>query len=63
MKIIVLYANHKTSIVSKGQGANMLKIGTKRRRTKAQIKDEKRVQLLKEQEQASAMLELAMLRE
>jgi hypothetical protein len=29
------------SIVSKGCGANMLKVGSKRRRTKTQIEEEK----------------------
>jgi len=36
--------------VSKGIGANMLKAGSKRRRTTAEIKAEKEAALLKEQE-------------
>ena len=38
-------------------------VGNKRRRTKAQIKEEKRQAILKEQEQQDAMEELLMLRQ
>ena len=37
-------------IEQKGQSANMLKVGTKRRRTQAQIKAEKEEALLREQD-------------
>ena len=37
-------------IEQKGQSANMLKVGTKRRRTQAQIKAEKEETLLREQD-------------
>ena len=37
------------NIASKGIGANMLKIGTKRRRTAQQIEDEKQEEKLKQQ--------------
>jgi len=48
--------------VTKGQGANMLKIGVKRRRTKAQIAEDKEEEVLKLSEQQEAIAELASLR-
>ena len=56
---IIMHANPGYSTVSKGQGANMCKVGNKRRRTVAQIKEDERQQLLEEQEQKAAMVELA----
>ena len=47
----------------KGQSHNLCKIGVKRRRTKAQAKEEERLAVLKEQEQQEAMEELQMLRQ
>ena len=41
----------------------MCKVGNKRRRTKAQIKEDKRQAVLKEHEQQNAMNELAILRQ
>ena len=41
----------------------MCKVGNKRRRTKAQIKEDKRQAVLKEHEQKNAMNELAILRQ
>ena len=48
--------------MQKGQGANMLKIGCKRRRTKAQITSDKEDIILQEMQQDEAMEELARLR-
>ena len=48
--------------MQKGQGANMLKIGVKRRRTQAQIKSDKEDIVLEEIQQQEAMEELARLR-
>ena len=48
--------------MSKGIGANMLKVGSKRRRTKAQVKADKEAAALKDQQDASALVELAQLR-
>ena len=48
--------------MSKGIGANMLKVGSKRRRTKAQVKADKEAAVLKDQQDASAIAELAQLR-
>ena len=47
----------------KGSSHNLCKVGNKRRRTKAQIKEDKRQAILKEQEQQDAMEELLMLRQ
>ena len=41
------------SIASKGISANLLQSGSKRRRTKQQIEDEKQAKLLKQQEDAA----------
>ena len=51
-----------SSIVNKGVGANMLKVGSKRRRTKAEIEDEKEQEALKQQKLESDLQELANLR-
>ena len=48
--------------VSKGQGANMLKIGIKRRRTKAQIEQDKEEVILRDLDQQEKMAELEDLR-
>ena len=48
--------------VSKGIAANMLKASSKRRRTKAQIKDDKERVLLEEAETQRKFAELAELR-
>ena len=48
--------------MSKGIGANMLKVGSKRRRTKAQVKADKEAAALKDQQDASALVELTQLR-
>ena len=58
----MVYANNFYSIVTKGQGANMCKVGNKRRRTMAQIKADEKQAILEEQEQKAAMAELASLR-
>ena len=50
-------------VVSKGQGANMLKIGVKRRRTKAEIEEQKQEEIRKEQKIVAELQELAGLRE
>ena len=47
----------------KCQSHNLCKIGVKRRRTKAQVKEDERLAVLKEQEQQEAMEELQMLRQ
>ena len=49
-------------IVSKGIGANMIKKESKRRRTKAEIEEEKQEEILKRQKLESDMEELANLR-
>ena len=49
-------------LVTKGQGVNMLKIGVKRRRTKAQIEEDERLELEERERQQSALAELAELR-
>ena len=49
--------------MAKGQSHNLCKVGNKRQRTKAQVKEDARLAILKEQEQADAMMELAMLRQ
>ena len=46
----------------KGQGANMLKIGTKRRRTQAQIKEDEAEEIIKLEDHESKLAELANLR-
>ena len=46
-------------IVSKGISANMLKAGTKRRRTKQQVKDDKARALLEEAENHRKLAQLA----
>ena len=48
--------------VVKGQGANMLKIGTKRRRTQAQIKEDEAEEIIKLEDHESKLAELANLR-
>ena len=50
------------NVESKGQGANMLKKSNKRKRTRAQIEEEKQQEVLKKQKLASDMAELATLR-
>ena len=60
---MIVYANLTYPIVTKGQGANMCKVGNKRRRTMAQIKEDKKQAILDEQEQNAAMAELASLRQ
>ena len=57
--IVTLYSN----VVAKGQSHNLCKAGNKRRRTKAEIKEDERQAFIKDQEQAAAMEELAMLRQ
>ena len=52
-----------SSVVSKGQGANMLKIGVKRRRTKAEIEEQKQEEIRKEQKIVEELQELAGLRD
>ena len=49
------------SIVSKGIGANMLKIGSKRRRTRAEIEEEKQAEELKQQQIAAKLAQVAAL--
>lgn len=49
-------------IESKGIGANLLKKSNKRRRTKAEIEEDKQEEILKRQRIASDMAELAALR-
>ena len=46
----------------KGQGANMLKIGTKRRRTQTQIKEDQAEEIIKLEDHESKLAELADLR-
>ena len=48
--------------MSRGQGANMLKIGIKRRRTKAQIEQDKEEVILRDLDQQEKMAELEDLR-
>ena len=38
-----------STIVSKGAGANMMKVGSKRRRTKHEIEEEKQEEIVKQQ--------------
>ena len=59
----MVYANTSYPIVTKGQGANMCKVGNKRRRTMAQIKADEKQAILDDQEQKAAMVELASLRQ
>ena len=47
-------SNLSFNVVTKGQRANMCKVGNKRRRTKAQIKEDKRQAVHKENEQKNA---------
>ena len=56
------YINVFIYVVSKGIGANMLKKESKRRRTKAEIEEEKQEEILKRQKLESDMEELANLR-
>ena len=49
------------SIVSKGIGANMLKIGSKRRRTRAEIEEENQAEELKQQQIAAKLAQVAAL--
>ena len=48
--------------MTKGIGANMLKVGSKRRRTKAQVKADKEAAACKDEQDAIALAELAQLR-
>ena len=48
--------------MTKGIGANMLKVGSKRRRTKAQVKADKEAAAHKDEQDASTLAELAQLR-
>ena len=48
--------------MTKGIGANMLKCGSKRRRTKAQVKADKEEVALKDEQDARTIAELAQLR-
>ena len=50
-------------LVSRGVGANLLKAGIKRRRTKAQIAEEEEAELRKQQETKTALEEAAVMRE
>ena len=50
------------TIVHKGIGANLLKVGSKRRRTKNEIEEEKQEKVLKQQKLEEDMQELADLR-
>ena len=48
--------------MSKGIGANMLKVGSKRRRTKGEIEEEKLMEAERKEQMAADMRELASLR-
>lgn len=48
--------------MSKGVSANLMQSGSKRRRTKKQIEEDKQAEFRKEDESANAMAELASLR-
>ena len=50
------------TIVHKGIGANLMKVGSKRRRTKNEIEDQKQEEVLKQQKLEADMQELANLR-
>jgi len=50
------------NIVHKGIGANLMKVGSKRRRTKNEIEDQKQDEVLKQQKLEADMQELADLR-
>ena len=50
-------------IVSKGNSANLMKPGAKRRRSKETIKEEKRQEANKAKEMADAIIELAQFRD
>ena len=50
------------TIVQKGVGANLLKVGSKRRRTKNEIEEEKQEEIMKQQKLQQDMEELASLR-
>ena len=51
-----------STIVSKGAGANMMKVGSKRRRTKNEIEEEKQEEIVKQQKLKADLEELANLR-
>jgi len=58
IKILTIFQ----TIVQKGIGANMMKVGSKRRRTKNEIEEQKQEEVLKQQKLEADLQELADLR-
>ena len=62
MKLIIQILTIFQNIVQKGISANLMKVGSKRRRTKNEIEEQKQEEVLKQQKLEADLQELADLR-